>query len=718
MKNTLLSFVFAVAMICGFQVRADEGMWLPMFVDRLNYVDMQKMGLRLTAEEIYSINHSSLKDAIIQFGRGCTGEIVSDQGLVFTNHHCGYGRIQAHSTIEHDYLTNGFWAMNLNEELPNDGLTATFLVRMEDVTQKVLAEIKPGMTEEERAKKVKEISGKIETEAKGNVSYYNAVVRSFYQGNEFYLFLYEVYNDVRLVGAPPSSIGKFGGDTDNWMWPRHTGDFSIFRVYTGPDGKPAAYSPQNIPLKPKHYLPVSVKGVNKNDYAMVMGYPGRTDRYLTSYGVKLAIEVSNPTTVAIRDRRLSIMRNDMDASDAVRIKYASKYAGIANYWKYFIGQTKGLKRLKVYEKKKEQEAAFAAWVNAKADRKATYGTALSDIAAAYEEIGKVTKLRVYYIEALLNGSEVMGFARGFENLVKLMKSDQPDQAKIDETIKELKTKSAAFFKDYNAATDQRLLAAVFEMFAKNIPTADYPAEFANVNNKYKGDFTRFASDVFAKSIFTDSARVGSFLRNPKVKQIEKDPAYKCAVSFLSGFQQLMEKLNATQSQLGRGNRLYIAGLREMNPDKKYYPDANSTMRLTYGKVLDYYPADAVHYDFVTTLEGVMEKEDPSVDEFVVPKKLKELYQAKDYGPYGTNGELVTCFTTTNDITGGNSGSPVLNANGELIGLAFDGNWEAMSGDIAFETELQRTICVDVRYVLFIIDKFAGAKNLIAELKLR
>ncbi len=693
-------------------------MWLPMFVERLNYVDMQKMGLHLTAEEIYSINHSSLKDAIIQFGRGCTGEIVSDQGLVFTNHHCGYGQIQTHSTLEHDYLTNGFWAYSLQEELPNEGLTATFLVRMEDVTRKVLAEIPSGITEEERAKKVKEISGKLETEAKGTVPYYEAVVRSFYQGNEYYLFLYEVYKDVRLVGAPPSSIGKFGGDTDNWMWPRHTGDFSIFRVYSGPDGKPAPYSPSNIPLKPKHYLPVSIKGVNKNDFAMIMGYPGRTDRYLTSYGIKLAIEVSNPTTVAIRDTRLSIMRNDMDATDEVRIKYSSKYARISNYWKYYIGQTKGLKRLKVYEKKKEQEAAFEKWVQNDPGRKGSYGAALGDISAAYEEISKITKLRVYYQEALLSGSEVIANARSYDNLVSMLKADNPDQSKIADAIRELKTRKTVFFKDYNAPTDLKLVAAVFEMFAKNISPADYPDEFSRINDRYKGDFMRFATESFAVSLFTDSARLGKFLNEPRAKLVEKDPFYQCSKSFYSSFQKLMEKLTSAQTNLIRGNRAYIAGLREMNPDRKFYPDANSTMRLTYGKVQDYYPADAVHYDFETTLQGVMEKEDPSVDEFVVPEKLKQLYTAKDFGPYGTNNEMVTCFTTTNDITGGNSGSPVINGNGELIGLAFDGNWEAMSGDIAFENELQRTICVDVRYVLFIIDKYAGAKNLIAELKLK
>lgn len=717
MKNMLRSILFGLLLLSGFQLRADEGMWLPMFIDRLNYVDMQKAGLKLTAEEIYSINHSSMKDAILQFGRGCTGEVVSNQGLVFTNHHCGYGRIQAHSTVEHDYLTNGFWALSLAEELPNEGLTATFLVRMEDVTAKVLGELKAGMTEEERAKKVSETGKKLETEAKQGIAYYEAVVKSFYQGNEYYLFLYEVYKDVRLVGAPPSSIGKFGGDTDNWMWPRHTGDFSIFRIYTGPDGKPATYSPGNIPLKPKHYLPVSIEGVKKDDFAMVMGFPGSTDRYLTSYGVKLAIEVTNPSVVAIREKRLAILRSDMDANDAIRIKYASKYAGIANYWKYFIGQTKGLKRLKVYDTKKELEAAFEKWVNAASSRKEKYGTAMTDISQAYQEIGKYARTRVYFTEGLLRGSDIIGYARSFDALLKLLKTEKPDPLKVAELTNGLKERMPAFFKDYNAPTDKKLLAAVMEMFSGNVPGTDYPSALTKIREKYKGDFNRYVTEAFAKSMLVDSSLVRKFLDNPRAKVLEKDPLFACMQSFYGSYLALNEKYMAAQEQLNRGNRNFIAGLMEMQPEKKFYPDANSTMRLSYGLVKDYIPADAVHYDFKTTLKGVMEKEDPAVDEFYVTGKLKELYNSKDFGPYAVNGELVTCFTTTNDITGGNSGSPVINAKGELIGLAFDGNWEAMSGDIAYETELQRTICVDIRYVLFIIDKYAGAKNLITELKI-
>ncbi len=710
-------FLCFVTILAGFgQLRADEGMWLPLLIDRLNYTDMQKTGLKLTAEEIYSINKSSLKDAIVLFGRGCTGELVSAQGLLFTNHHCGYGQIQTHSTVEHDYLTDGFWALALNEELPNPGLEVRMLLMMENVTNKILPLLPSGAGEGERSKKAREIAADLEDKAKNGVAYHEAVVKPFFNGNEYYLFLYEVYKDVRLVGAPPSSIGKFGGDTDNWMWPRHTGDFSVFRVYTGPDGKPAPYHKDNIPLKPRHFLPVSIKGVEKNDYAMVYGYPGSTDRYLTSYGVKLAIEETNPAVVAIREKRLEIIRAAMNADKAVKIQYASKYAIISNYWKYFIGQTKGLKRLKVYDEKQALEAAFTQWYSADPSRKALYGEVLQGIAASYQEIGKVAKTRVYYTEGLLRGSEAIGLARNYESLFKQLKSG--DKTLAAQTLNGLKGKLNGFFKDYNASVDESLFALVLDLFAKEVPAAGHPVQLAEVNRKYKGDFRKYAAEAYAKSIFTSKDRLAAFLDNPRAKVLEKDPVFRCAQSFSESYSRINDAYTAAQEPLAGYNRLFLAGLREMNPDKKFYPDANQTLRLTYGRVLDYYPADAVHYDFKTTLGGVIGKDEPGSYEFSVPDKLKSLYATKDFGPYASNGEIVTCFITTNDITGGNSGSPVINANGELIGLAFDGNWEAMSGDIAFEQELQRTINVDIRYVLFIIDKFAGAKNLIEELNIR
>jgi hypothetical protein len=716
MKKIVLTFI-AFCLIFNSFVKADEGMWLPMFVSRLNYVDMQKEGLHLTAEEIYSINHSSLKDAIIQFGNGCTGEIVSAEGLIFTNHHCGYGSIQSHSTTKNDYLTNGFWAYNKSEELPNEGLTARFLVRMEDLTQEFLAQLKGIKTEKERADKIAELSKKYE----GNIPKENgneAVVKSFFNGNEFYMFVYQVFKDVRLVGAPPSSIGKFGADTDNWMWPRHTADFSIFRVYMSPDGKSAAFSKDNVPFKPKHFLPVSAKGVKKGDFAMIMGYPGSTDRYLTSFGVQLAIDVKNPNIVKIREEKLAIMRLSMNADPAVRIQYASKYAQTANYWKYFIGQTKGLKRLKVYDKKKELENQFDVWVNSTAQYKETYGNTLKDISSAYAELAKFELQRWYFQEAIARGPEIIGFSRNFSGLAKELKAEKPDNEKIKKITDALKTASDKYFKDYNLATDKKLLASMLNMYYTNVPKEQQPELLINIASKYKGNFTEYAEVVFKKSIFNDLNKIKSFLSKPNAKAIEKDMVYQLMNAFYDNYFKLNDQLKQYNEMLERGNRSFVAGIREMQPEKKFAPNANSTMRVTYGQVLDYYPADAVHYDYKTTLDGVMEKEDPNNWEFVVPAKLKDLFLKKDFGDYAENGKMPVAFLSNTDITGGNSGSPVINADGELIGLAFDGNWEAMSGDIAFEPNLQRTISVDVRYVLFIIDKYAGAKNLINELVIK
>lgn len=711
-----LLFLFLVT-ILGFgpAVKADEGMWLPMFVERLNYVDMEKMGLHLTAEEIYSINHSSLKDAIIIFGNGCTGEIISDQGLILTNHHCGYGQIQAHSSVEHDYLTDGFWAMKKSEELPNPGLSAQFLVRVEDVSSRVLASLNEEMTETERNEQARKTGQEITSEALKD-THYNGYVRSFFGGNEYYLFIYETYRDIRLVGAPPSSIGKFGADTDNWMWPRHTADFSMFRVYTGTDGKPADYSTDNKPMSPKHFLPVSLDGVKNDDFAMIMGYPGGTDRYLTSYGVDLAIEESNPTIVKIRDKKLKIMREDMDANPAVRIQYASKYARIANYWKYFIGQTKGLKRLKVSDKKKALEADFTTWVKGNKMNSLKYGKALPLVKEAYAEMKKTNLANIYFREAIYRGSEIFAYSSKYGKLAKTLSNKEASEEEINELVEKLKADVDGYFKDYNRPTDQKLLARTTQMYFEDVPAEFHPEMLQQINKKYKGDFSRWAADVFAKSVFTSKEDVLALLDRPKAKTITKDPAFQLFEPFVNVARKMSETTRPAYEKLNRGNRLFIAGLREMQPNKKFYPDANFTMRLTYGTVKDYYPADAVHYDYFTTLAGVMEKEDPNNWEFVVHPKLKELYQAKDYGRYGENGVMKTCFLTTHDITGGNSGSPVINGDGQLIGLAFDGNWEAMSGDIAFEPELQRTICADIRYVMFIIDKFAGAQNLIDEIQ--
>ena len=716
MFKKISTLLVVLVTVLSFKSRADEGMWLPLFIERLNYVDMQKMGLHLTAEEIYSVNHSSIKDAIIQFGNGCTGEMISNEGLVITNHHCGFGSIQDHSTVEHDYLTNGFWAKNKNEELTNDGLTATFLVGIEDVTQKVLGDLNNKMTETERAAKIDDATKKIKAEATKGTRY-DASVKSFFDGNEYYLFIYEVFKDVRLVGTPPNSIGDYGGDTDNWMWPRHTCDFSIFRIYTSPDGKPAEYSKNNIPLKPKHCLPISIAGYKPNDFAMIMGYPGTTDRFLTSYGVKLALDEFNPSLVKIRGEKLALIKADMDASPEVRIQYASKYKSSSNYWKYYIGQSKGLTHLRIYDSKKAIENNFTAWVNSNDANKAKYSEAIPDISNAYVELFKYTKTKCYFTEGLFRGCEIISYAGKFQNIYNEYVKDNPDTAKIAKNITALRYAVAKYFKDYNAPTDQKLLAAMLNLFYTDIKPDYYPDIFNNISKKYKNDFNKYASDVFAKSMFVSQDKVEAFLAKPDKKQLEKDPAFELMLSVMKEYSDVTAKIADANSLLSKGNRILVAGLREMNPDKKYYPNANSTMRLTYGKILDYIPQDAAHYDYFTTINGVIEKEDSTNEEFIVPAKLKDLYNKKDYGRYAENGEIKTCFLTNNDITGGNSGSPVINGDGQLIGLAFDGNWEAMTNNIAYNPALQRTICVDIRYVLFIIDKYAGASNLIKEMNI-
>ncbi|MBC8146909.1 MAG: S46 family peptidase [Bacteroidetes bacterium] len=715
MKRIIIAFT-VILIGLNSTVKADEGMWLPMLVERLNYTDMQKMGLQLTAEEIYSINNSSLKDAIIQFGGGCTGEMISSQGLILTNHHCGYGQIQAHSSVAHDYLTNGFWAMSKEEELKNPGLSVSFFIRMEDVAKVVLGEVKDDMTETQRAEligiKINELTKEASEDGK-----YKVEIKSFFNGNEYYMFVYQTFLDVRLVGAPPSSIGKYGADTDNWMWPRHTGDFSLFRVYTAPDGSPAAYDRANIPMKPKHHLPVSIAGVEKNDFSMIFGYPGGTDRYMTSFGINLVLEQDYPLTVKIRRKKLDIIGEDMAASDKVRIQYASKYSRIANYWKNRIGMSKGLKKLKVADKKKKLEMDFASWVEQDPTRKEKYGTALKNIEEAFAIKREYGVQYMYFFEGIYLGPEVMRFSRNFTGLAEQLSVDITDQDKISKMVDRIGKGSERFFKDYNFATDKKLWAEMMKMYVENVPADQQPEYLKKMVKKYKGDYTKFAEAVYSKSIFVSEEKVKEFLKNPNAKAIQKDPVYVAMEAFFNNYYKYDDKSRSSQELLDKGMRLYVDGLRQMQADKKFYPDANFTLRLTYGKVLDYYPEDAVHFNYFTTLAGVMEKEDPDNWEFVVHPKLKKLFETKDYGQYGENGVMKVCFLTNHDITGGNSGSPVINAKGELIGLAFDGNWEAMSGDIAFEPELQRTINVDIRYVLFIIDKFAGAKNIIDELDL-
>ena len=716
--NRISSFLLLVVLFLSatLPLKADEGMWLPMMIKRLNQRDLQKMGLQLTPEEIYSVNNSSLKDAIVSMGGFCTGEIISDQGLMLTNHHCGYDAIRTHSTVDNDYLTDGFWAMSMEEEKPNEGLTATFLIRMEDVTQRVLDSLSSDMSESERAAKVSAVAKAIEMEASAD-THYRADVKGFYGGNEYYMFIYEDFQDVRLVGAPPESIGKYGGDTDNWMWPRHTGDFSLFRIYTAPDGSPAPYSEDNIPLKPKHHLPISLDGVEQDDFTMVMGYPGSTDRYLTSHGIQQALDLKNPTVVDIRDLKLKIMKEAMNASDEVRIAYASNYAQTANYWKYYIGQSKGLKRLKVYDQKKALEDEFAEWVKKEREREEKYGDALQLIEAGYKAVAPYVKGNTYALEAGVLSADAILFAFRFSRIYDAYKNAEEEQVKEGMKQKMIEL-GEDHFSEYSVELDQKLFSQMLAKYYRDVEPDQHPDFFSYVEKKFKGDFQKYGEKAYDKSIFTNKERYMDFVEDPKEKTMEKDLIATASSDLMGMYFGASARNKEGNEKMKEGYRLLIAGLREMKAEKDFYPNANSTMRISFGTVGDYEARDAVHYDYTTTLEGVMEKEDPTNPEFLVPEKLKELYEAKNYGRYADeNGELVVNFISNNDITGGNSGSPVINGKGELIGTAFDGNWEAMSGDIAFEPELQRTISVDVRYTLFVIDKFAGAGHLVDEMTL-
>ncbi|HBL76554.1 MAG: peptidase S46 [Bacteroidetes bacterium GWF2_42_66] len=713
MKRTLLIATFLMVSLIG-KVTADEGMWLPALVQKLNMGTMQDMGLELSADDIYNINHSSLKDAVVSLDHGsCTGELVSPEGLLLTNHHCGFDEIQEHSTVEHDYLTDGFWAKTKEEELPNPGKTVSFLVRVEDVTEKVLAGLTDDMTEDQRDDKVREISSKIKEEAIGE-SHYEAQVKPMMNGNQFYLFVYETFRDIRLVGAPPSSIGKFGGDTDNWMWPRHTGDFSIFRVYCDKDGKPADYSKDNVPYQSKHHLPVSLAGVDKDDFTMVLGYPGRTNRYKTSYGVQYTMDATNAIRIIVREAKLNILKDYMATSPKARIQYASKYARSSNYYKFSIGQNKGLDDLDVIAKKKAIEDKFTTWVNQSEERKAKYGEALNLIKESYANVDDNVAYE-YLIETMLQGPDIFYFAFSAKSLYEALKKENNEEH-ITASSSRMRSKLDGFFKDYDATTDRKVAAALLKIYNDKVAVRYHPEFFKIVNQKYKGDFNAYMADLFAKSVFVDQEKMGAFLDDPKLKTFEKDELFQISSQVFETFGKIGDLLEGGDAKLLKGNRLFLAGLMEMDRDRKFYPDANSTMRLTYGSVGDYKPRDAVFYRHYTTLQGYIEKEIPGDFEFDVPARLKELYKAKDFGPYvDQDGTLHTCFISNNDITGGNSGSPVINGKGQLVGIAFDGNWEAMSGDIAFENELQKCINVDIRFVLWTIDKYAGATNLIEEM---
>nr|WP_262892545.1 S46 family peptidase [Hymenobacter qilianensis] len=631
-------------------------MWLPMLLKQLNEADMQKKGLQLTVEQIYSVNQGSLKDAVVQFGGGCTGEIISDQGLLLTNHHCGYSQIQSHSSVEKDYLTKGYWAMSRDQELPNPGLTATFIVRMEDVTSQVLAGVPAtGLGEAERERLVQQ-NGQRVAQAAVQGTHYQAFVRPFFNGNEYYMFVTEVFQDVRLVGAPPSAIGKFGGDTDNWMWPRHTGDFSLFRIYAGPDNKPATYSPDNKPFKPRHHLAISLNGVKPGDFTLVFGFPGRTNEYLTSWGVDELYSLSNPAKIKVRDAKLHILDQDMKASDKVRIQYAAKYASLANYWKKWIGENRGLKKLDAVARKREQEARFTQWANTSdAARKATYGALLPEFEKNYNSLRDLTVARDYVTEAAM-GVELLLYANSLSALGDMAAAKTP-AADITAAVEKLKKGAVGFFRNYNKPTDQKVAAALLALYADGTPTALLPDYVKALRKQYPGPtgWANYASTLYAKSRLTTQADAYAVLdevAQGNARALLNDPAYQLVNAIVTNYRaNILPPYTIATDNVAVLSRTYLAGLRQMQTDRKFYPDANSTLRVAYGQVAGYEPADGVRYAYYTTLDGLMAKADSANPDFEVPARLTDLYRKKDYGPYAVNGTVPVAFIATNHTTG-------------------------------------------------------------------
>ncbi|MEO8861387.1 MAG: S46 family peptidase [Ginsengibacter sp.] len=704
-----------------FKASADEGMWLPMLLGQQVYNDMVKHGLKLTKEQLYSINKPSIKDAVVIFGGGCTGEIVSNQGLIFTNHHCGYGVIAGSSTVEHNYLKNGFYAYSKDQEIKSD-LTITFLERIEDVTPQVESALN-GLDYAERAKKTADIYKEITDKVADSANSIIGKVYSMFRGNQYIMYVYKIYKDIRLVGAPPESVGKFGGDTDNWEWPRHTGDYSIFRVYTSKDGKPATYNADNVPMKPKWFLPVSLKGYSDGDYAMIYGYPGGTNRYETSYGIKLKNEIDNPSLVHLRDVRLKFMHEQMIKDPAVKLKLAESYASVANYYKFYDGETKQLEKYHVYEAKQNEENKFAAWGKDKPE----FQNILTDYEKNYAAWTPDAKERVYVYEGIL-GSPLARFASSLMALNRALVSPGKTQADVNNALEAANIQRTKFLEEEDQPSDRKIMAATAMMNYNDVDKNEQPIEFyQGIKDKFgslsdETTFKSWANFVFDNTMILNSTKWAAFVAKPDAVTLQDDPAYAYASAFVQNYVLKYSKVYtdfvAKNNELGR---LYMKGIMEMNPAavKKMYPDANFSMRVSYGNVKSYNPRDAVHYDYQTTSKGILEKYIPGDYEFDLPADEIALLKKRDFGQYidKKRNDLVIDFITTNDITGGNSGSPVMDAYGNLIGLAFDGNYEALSHKIQFDKDLNRTICVDIRYVLWCIDKMGHARNIIDELKL-
>ena len=698
-------------LVASGQVFADEGMWVLKELNKQNLERMKELGFTPSYEQLYSETDPCVANAVVIFGGGCSGITVSNEGLIFTNHHCGFGSIQQLSSVEHDYLKDGFVSQSKEEELPVPGLTVRYLRETVDVSDRINSQI-ASIKEEHLRLAAADSIGQAMADSVGNTEFQAADVVPFYNNNKYFLIVYDVFNDVRMVFAPPSSVGKFGGDTDNWMWPRHTGDFSVFRVYAGAGNKPAAYSKDNKPYQPKYVAEVSLQGYQDKDYAMTIGFPGSTDRYLCSWGVQQRIEDSNKPRIEVRGIKQAIWKDAMLKSDEVRIKYASKYAGSSNYWKNSIGMNKGLANLKVIDRKREEEAAFAAWVAQDAKRKEVYGDVLNLLEKGYTSSSEYKKISTYLGEAFLSGAEIVKLARMIQSVD--VKGSTPEEIDIflEDNIK-------SFFKDYDASLDRKVLAAMMKIVKERVPAENLPDIYKKVDKKYKGDYEKYAVDVFKKTSILSYDNIASMLKDPKkYAKLKKDPAAELSLSVLISLFELQQLTGDSYYDIAKGERLYFAGLKEMHPEKAFASDANFTMRVSYGSIGGYRPYDAAWYDYYTTQKGIFEKENPESDKFWVQPEILNLIRSKDFGQYANkDGELQLCFLSNNDITGGNSGSPVFDKNARLIGLAFDGNWEAMSGDIAFEPDLQRTISVDIRYVLYMIDKWGKCPRLIEELKL-
>lgn len=696
-----------------FTSHADEGMWVPIFLSKYNEADMQSKGLKLSAEDIYSVNHASLKDAVVQFGGGCTGELISAEGLLLTNHHCGRSRVQSHSTLVHNYIENGYWSMNRSEELSNQGLTVTFLVRMEDVTSEVLKNVTPKMTEVERYLIIEKASRALEKKMVEG-THYEAKVKEFFGGNEYYIFITETFKDVRLVGAPPYSIGNFGGDTDNWMWPRHTGDFSLFRIYADSLNRPAEYSPNNVPYKPKKHFEISMKELKEGDFTMVFGFPGRTQEYLTSFAVKQLVEEEDPLKISIREKRLAVMEKAMDADPQVKLNLTSKYAGISNYYKKYMGESRGLKKVNAVQKKQELEKRFAEWVNADESRQVKYANLLPELEKTYNEFAPYNKGMVLYNEAFTTMdfvNYINSFIK-FSDMIKQGIKEDVFKLEVDKQIKFIKS----FLIGYNAPLDFEISKHQIKTLLDNSPQLLSGRE----EKKFKKNSEMYIADLFANDLF-DSLKVVALINSLKIAvggfpDFEKNRVYRFVYDYTANFKNAIYpnyvKLDIKLDSL---NRIYTQALREMQTDKLSYPDANSTLRLSYGKVEGYAPNDSVTYIPFSNLDELIAKENPNDKEFVVPAKLKELYQNKDFGEYAVNGTVPVCFIASNHTTGGNSGSPVLNGQGQLVGTNFDRNWEGTAADVMYDPTQARNISVDIRYTLFIIDKFAGANYLLDEM---